>query len=80
MFPFIYELLILIRQNLGGHIAQLTHGTVFCIAVKVAVFYQQIMKLTHNYDFYDFPMPVYVRKTIHIKNFGNLGYTDTHFT
>ena len=52
----------------------------FCIAVKVAVFYQQIMKLTHNYDFYDFPMPVYVRKTIHIKNFGNLGYTDTHFT
>ena len=28
-------------------------GTVLCIAVKVAVFYQQVIKLTQNYDFYD---------------------------
>ena len=49
-----------------------------CIAVEVAIFYQQIMKLTQNYDFYDFSMPVYARKTIYTKNFGNFGYTDTH--
>jgi hypothetical protein len=54
------------------------HGTVLCIAVKVEVFYQQFMKL--NYDIYDFPMPVYARKSIYIKHFGNFGYTDTHFT
>ena len=55
-------------------------GTVLCIAVKVAVFYQQVMKLTQNCDFYDFPMPVYARKNICIKNLGNFDYTDTHFT
>ena len=30
---------------------------VLCIVVKVADFYQQVMKLTQNNDFYDFPMP-----------------------
>ena len=48
--------------------------------VKVEVVYQQVIKLTQNYDFYDFPMPVYARKSIYIKNLGDFGYTDTHFT
>ena len=55
-------------------------GTVLWIAVKVVVFYQQVMKLIQNYDFYDFPMPVYAWKNICIKNLGNFDYTDTHFT
>ena len=55
-------------------------GTVLCIAVKVAVFYQQVMKLTQNYNFYDFPIPVYARKCILIKTLGDFGYSDTHFT
>ena len=38
------------------------------------------MKLTQNCDFYDFPMPVYARKNVFIKNLGNFDYTDTHFT
>ena len=62
------------------YILQSGGGTVQCIAVKVAVFYQQVMKLTRNCDFYDFPMPVYARKNICIKNLGNFDYTDTHFT
>jgi hypothetical protein len=53
------------------------------MAVKVAVFYQQQVikiKLAQNYDFYDFPMLVYARKSNYIKNLGDFGYTDTHFT
>ena len=38
------------------------------------------MKLTQNCHFYDFPMPVYARKNVFIKNLGNFDYTDTHFT
>ena len=52
-------------------------GTVLCIAIKVAVFF---MKLTQNFDFYDFSMPVYARKNIFIKNLDYFDYTDTHFT
>ena len=57
-----------------------TLGTVLWIAVKVAVFYQQVMKLIQNYDFYDFPMPVYAWKSIYTKKLGDFGHTDTHFT
>ena len=69
-----------LRHFLTGGRSENPGGTVLCIAVKVAVFYQQIMKLTQNYDFYDFPMPVYARISIYIKKLGNFGYTDTHFT
>ena len=65
-------------KPIGGH--NLPPYTVLCIAVKVAVFYQQVIKLTQNYDFYDFPMLAYARKTIHFKNFDKFGYTDIHFT
>ena len=50
------------------------------IAVKVAVFYQQVMELIQNYDFYDFPMPVYAWKSIYTKNLGDFGHTNTQFT
>ena len=69
-----------VKCQFYGGLRRRRRHTVLCIAVKVAVFYQQVMKLTQNYDFYDFPIPVYARKTIYIKNFGNFGYTDTHFT
>ena len=35
------------------------------------------MELTQNYDFYDFPMPVYARRSIYNENLDDFGYT--HF-
>ena len=36
--------------------------------------------LTQIYDFSDFPMPVYARNSIYIKNLGHFGYSDTFLT
>ena len=62
------------RRHLFSDILNSTH-TVLCIAFKVAVFYQKVIKLTQNYDFNEFPMAVYVRKSIYNENLDEFGYT-----
>ena len=61
------------RRHLFSDILNSTH-TVLCIDFKVAVFYQQ----TKNYDFYEFYMPFYVRKSIYNEKLDEFGYTDIY--
>ena len=49
----LYSHLVVIQQLCGLNFTQFwpPHSAVLCIVVKVAVFYQQVMKLTRNCDF-----------------------------
>jgi hypothetical protein len=64
--------------NPGGH--NLPPAQCLVLLLRGRFSTKQVIKLTQNCDFYDFPMPVYARQNICIKNLGNFDYTDTHFT